>query len=138
MEEARSELGRRLDRERMPAHPDPEFVQYCDPWERPCTFGRWAELWSARHREHDRVELELPAGDMWWKIGDTTIGEVHVSTVWLGMNHRFGNGPPLIYETMVFGGALDQEQERYEAREAAAAGHERMVRLVQTEIDVTQ
>lgn len=25
-----------------------------------------------------------------------------VSTVWLGINHSFGHGPPLIFETMVF------------------------------------
>jgi hypothetical protein len=51
-----------------------------------------------------------------------------VSTVWLGLDHRFADeGPPLIFETMVFGGPLDQEQERYTNEIAALAGHDRWV-----------
>lgn len=53
---------------------------------------------------------------------------VGVSTVWLGVDHQFGDGPPLIFETMVFGGPLDQEQERYSTEEQARAGHEDMVK----------
>jgi len=30
------------------------------------------------------------------------IGAVMVSTVFLGLNHRFGEGPPLLFETMAF------------------------------------
>ncbi len=29
--------------------------------------------------------------------------DVLISTVWLGMNHNWGTGPPLIFETMIFG-----------------------------------
>lgn len=64
-----------------------------------------------------------------------------VSTVWLGLNHRFGEGPPLIFETMVFAehdwlrndpigvepGLPDHDQERYTTEEEALAGHEAMV-----------
>lgn len=32
----------------------------------------------------------------------TWIGSIFVSTVFLGINHRYGPGTPLIYETMVF------------------------------------
>lgn len=31
-----------------------------------------------------------------------------VSTVWLGLDHRVGDGPPLIFETMVFGEGSDE------------------------------
>ena len=55
---------------------------------------------------------------------------VHVSTVFLGIDHNFGGGPPLLYETMVFGGPMDQHQERYTTREEAVAGHEEVVRRV--------
>jgi hypothetical protein len=72
-----------------------------------------------------------------------------VSTVWLGLDHRFGSpGAPLIFETMIFapedatigredweGGDafstlddprdLDQHQERYPTETAARAGHDR-------------
>ena len=38
-------------------------------------------------------------------IGDTTIGNVRVSTIFLGLDHNvFGDRPPELFETMVFGG----------------------------------
>jgi hypothetical protein len=64
-------------------------------------------------------------------IARTQIGDVEVSTVWLGLNHRFlGDGAPLIFETMIFGGPHDQWQWRYPTREAALAGHDQAVALV--------
>lgn len=35
-------------------------------------------------------------------IGDTRIWPYRISTVWLGLDYQYGNGPPLIFETMVF------------------------------------
>ncbi|HTF53635.1 MAG TPA: hypothetical protein VK735_39835 [Pseudonocardia sp.] len=32
----------------------------------------------------------------------TKVGPYEVSTAWLGTDHRYGDGPPLIFETMVF------------------------------------
>jgi hypothetical protein len=70
-----------------------------------------------------------PDGD--WRIGFDDIGEVTVSTVWMAIDHNWsGEGPPLIFESMVFGGALDQECYRYSTREEAAAGHSRLLALV--------
>jgi hypothetical protein len=54
---------------------------------------------------------------------------VTVSTVFLGLNHNFGNGVPLLWETMIFGGPEDQYQERYATREEALAGHIKAVAL---------
>ena len=31
-------------------------------------------------------------------------GEATISTVYLGLDHSFGNGPPLFFETMIFCG----------------------------------
>jgi hypothetical protein len=45
-------------------------------------------------------------------VASTTIGAARVSTVFLGIDHRFGKGPPLLFETMVFGGAMDGEANR--------------------------
>lgn len=54
-----------------------------------------------------------------------------VSTVFLGLDHDWGNkGPPILFETMVFGGPLDQEIERYATLEEAKAGHAKMVARV--------
>ena len=55
---------------------------------------------------------------------------VTVSTVFLGLDHSFGDGPPLLFETMIFGGAQDGRNERYEDRATALAGHERAMALV--------
>lgn len=35
-------------------------------------------------------------------VAKTDLGPVRVSTIWLGTDHGFGDGPPLIFETMVF------------------------------------
>ena len=40
-------------------------------------------------------------------------GEVKISTVFLGLDHRWGSGgEPVVFETMVFGGPHDQECSR--------------------------
>jgi hypothetical protein len=51
-----------------------------------------------------------------------------VSTIFLGINHNFGDGPPVLWETMVFGGPYDREMWRFSKREMALAGHEDVVR----------
>lgn len=62
------------------------------------------------------------------RIGETTLPNgCYVSTVWLGLNHRFDPGPPLIFETMVFQDGESVDMERYSTEALALAGHERMV-----------
>jgi hypothetical protein len=47
-----------------------------------------------------------------------------VSTIWLGINHRFGDGAPLIFETMVlYDGPEDLRANATEQRAAATADH---------------
>jgi hypothetical protein len=59
-----------------------------------------------------------------------SVGDVGISTVFLGMDHRFGeNGPPILWETMVFGGKHDNYQERYTSEEDAIVGHEKAVEM---------
>ena len=64
-------------------------------------------------------------------VGNDTFGDVRVSTVFLGIDHGFGAGPLVLWETMIFGGKLDGEQRRYTSREDAIRGHEEMCALVQ-------
>lgn len=68
----------------------------------------------------------------WKRVARTELfgGSVMVSTVWIGLNHQFGDGPPLIFETMVFGGPLDGHDMRYSTEGQAIVGHELMVRKV--------
>ena len=63
------------------------------------------------------------------QIGGDRVNGVLVSTVFLGLDHAFGEGPPILFETMIFGGEHDQYQERYSTREEAIAGHKKAVEL---------
>lgn len=71
------------------------------------------------------------------QVGDDTIDGVRVSTIFLGLDHNFGGGPPILWETMVFakgrhdGAAWHQKMDRCSGnREQAEAMHARMVRKV--------
>lgn len=56
------------------------------------------------------------------------VGDVRVSTVFLGTAHPpYVPGKPTLWETMIFGGDRDQDQERYQSHEDAVAGHARIV-----------
>jgi hypothetical protein len=63
------------------------------------------------------------------RVARTRIGDSEISTVFLGMDHGFRQH--LWFETMVFGGTLDGEQDCYETWEQAEQGHEAMVRRVE-------
>ena len=61
---------------------------------------------------------------------DTLPNGKWVSTVWLGLDHQFGEGAPLIFETMVSqekGGRQEEDTERYSTLEEAREGHKKMV-----------
>ena len=64
------------------------------------------------------------------RVAETLIGDMRVSTVFLALDHSFGEGAPILWETLVFGGPLDGEMERYAFREDAEAGHAAMVERV--------
>jgi hypothetical protein len=54
----------------------------------------------------------------------TQIKDVRVSTVFLGVDHNFSDdGQPILFETMVFGGAMDGFQQRYCSWDDALVGH---------------
>lgn len=64
-------------------------------------------------------------------VEKTQINEdVMVSTVFLGLDHQYGDGPPLIFETMVFGGSCDEATYRYSTWDQAVEGHDKAVRKV--------
>ena len=52
-----------------------------------------------------------------------------ISTIWLGLDHQYGDGPPLIFETMVFNGSASPIAcRRYTSEKEAIAGHAVIVR----------
>ncbi len=69
-------------------------------------------------------------------IGKCVINGVRVSTVFLGSNHRIVPGElPILFETMIFNGPLDEYQCRYHTRAEAEEGHHRAVEIVQVIAD---
>jgi hypothetical protein len=101
------------------------------------------------------VERRKPVGESLWRVGHNELVDGYlVSTVFLGLDHRFGfNGPPIVFETMAFmpmkrlhkdwivmGRALRRKGQRSQGHEIlqwrystwaeAEAGHAKAVRLV--------
>jgi hypothetical protein len=90
------------------------------------------------NKEGDPVaEPDILKWAMWFQTADRIVGhaalrgDVTVSTVFLGVDHNFHGGEPLLFETMIFGGPLDETQERYATHAAALAGHDRWVKAAQ-------
>lgn len=66
------------------------------------------------------------------RVAETDVNGVRVSTVFLGIDHDFGDmGAPVLWETMIFGGPHDQYQARYTSHDAAKAGHELAVLIAE-------
>ena len=80
-------------------------------------WGRWFET-AERHVAQDMDEGEGAE-------------RVRVSTVFLGIDHNWhGDGPPVLWETLVFGGPLDGEMQRYCSKAHALVGHQAMCQRV--------
>src|SRR5262245_48085717 len=79
----------------------------------------------------------------WMEIADRRVARQiinggDISTVFLGLDHSFGQGPPMLFETMIFGGEYDQEIERYSTWKEAEAGHRRWVERLATTHPATE
>lgn len=89
-------------------------------------------------KKHRPKEVTLSEWAEWTKNRDVrrvAVTEINsniaVSTVFLIINHG-SDDHPLWFESMVFGGPLDGECERYKTWEEAEAGHKIMVRRVRS------
>jgi hypothetical protein len=56
-------------------------------------------------------------------VAQDSIGDVSISTVFLGIDHQYGTGEPMLFETMIFGGPQDQWCRRYSNWGDAEQGH---------------
>jgi len=85
---------------------------------------------------HDPVTCDLDTWARWFAKSDRMVAKTElygslVSTIFLGVDHNFTlKGPALLFETLVFGGPLDQEMDRYSTWGQAEAGHAAMVERV--------
>jgi hypothetical protein len=100
---------------------------------------------KTKHQKHTRLPLYIlrdgipvPEPDLlawaeWFENADhirvafSKVGEVDVSTVFLGFDLAYGIGAPKLFETMLFGGPDNQRCIRYSTLEAAMRGHEEVV-----------
>lgn len=73
---------------------------------------QWGKWFETADREVDKTQ---------------TSDDVCVSTVFLGLDHSFRSEIPILFETIVFGGELNEEIERYATWEQAEQGHKKWV-----------
>jgi len=82
------------------------------------------------------VKCTLLEWGKWFETDDriieqTDIDDVRVSTVFLGIDHSFSiGGPPILFETMIFGGEHDQYQDRCATYTEAKKMHTKALWLV--------
>lgn len=95
------------------------------------------DKWILEGRKVKRVDLMTWA--RWFEtarderiVKQETIGDHWISTVFLGLDHQYGDGPPLIFETMAFKRGPETEgvgeevlTERTSTYDEAEAAHER-------------
>lgn len=89
------------------------------------------------------VEVDMMEWAHWASNGSKAVasdcieGGIRVSTVFLGLDHRYGEipGPPILFETMIFGGMNDGYQDRYCTWEEAEEGHKEALKLAKESIE---
>ena len=96
------------------------------------------EYWILnKNRKIKKVDLMTWA--KWFKssqdriIGKDIIKGIRVSTVFLGIDHGFGLGKPILFETIIFGSNLKKlqgYQERYHTLQEAEKGHKDAIEFV--------
>jgi hypothetical protein len=75
------------------------------------------------------LEPDLLKWAAWFETGDrivakTEVGASIISTVFLGIDHQFGAGPPILFETMIFtDGGNEDFQRRYQTWAEAESDH---------------
>ena len=72
-------------------------------------------------------------------VGNSFIGEQRISTVFLHFDHGLNFGTdtepsdPVLFESMIFGGAYDEYQRRYCTYAEALEGHNNLVKALEEE-----
>lgn len=81
---------------------------------------------STRYYAWKNAQPEAMQTGIGLQVAKTKISEtIFVSTVYLGSDHGYGGGAPVLWETIVFVEGGDYEMERYSSHAEAVAGHER-------------
>ncbi|HUR17366.1 MAG TPA: hypothetical protein VMZ51_00325 [Acidimicrobiales bacterium] len=90
-------------------------------------------LWFDREgRPIDVTEMVRLSQDASYRVvARDWVGDVEVATVWLGFDHSFRSSRPVLFETVVFGGRMDQYSRRYTTEAEARKGHAKVLASVQ-------
>lgn len=100
-------------------------------------------MYYARNGDEITLEQWAMSRETEHRVALTDVGPYVVSTVWLGLDHSFGGGRPVIFETMVFAaddwegesaGLSEFDMLRYCTLEEAQQGHEEMVTVVRATV----
>lgn len=105
--------------------PDPNWQQR--------VWGRIGGMYILDEDGTPREEADVLVWGKWFEdnaakrivAADEIEGGARVSTVFLGLDHDYGDGRPVLWETMIFGGVADGYQDRYTSRDLALIGHGR-------------
>lgn len=75
------------------------------------------------------IGLESDGAEWWRRVAEDVVEGWTISTVFLTLDHSFGHGPPLVFETMVFpeGSYSELYCDRYSTKAEALAGHKAVV-----------
>lgn len=88
-----------------------------------CDMIEWARWFEANPDARVVAQHDGPTG-------------VSISTVFLGLDHSWGGGPPLLFETMIFGGPHDGYQERCSTWAEAEGQHSQAMKLAKRGAEV--
>lgn len=86
--------------------------------------GRPVKAKSIKHYHYWSLNSKYKA------VKQEHIGDIFISTVFLGLDHAWQSDIPVLWETMIFGGEHDQYQDRYTSYEDALEGHQTALNLV--------
>lgn len=87
-------------------------------------------------------ETDVLKWAQWFQSADRIVAKtfildkIVVSTVFLGTDHNFGMGKPLLFETMVFE-KYENFQQRYSTWEEAEEGHKAVVLAIKEDLRTT-
>jgi hypothetical protein len=67
-------------------------------------------------------------------VAKTQVGPLLISTVFLGVDHQFGEGEPLLFETMIFDDGEDSYQTRCATWDEAEQQHAEAVKEAERQV----
>ncbi len=85
----------------------------------PCSMIEWSDQYEELSKSGTK------------HVSDDEIDGKRISTVWLGLDHQWGNGAPILFETMVFDPVGKEIYcDRYSTWDESVEGHKKAIEWV--------